>query len=128
MWLKKEFLLFKNNLICLNINRRMGRLAYLWTIIGLYINLYSYLLILAFILDSSNTDFNVITPLLALSGMSILIISLIRRFNDIGWSKLYLILIFIIYCVIKYHIYDWGNDYIENLFNLSIFGFSRENL
>ena len=102
MSLSKEWQLFKENIYCLVINKRMGRVPYIFAVLGTIINIYIYLFLIALLGSATSSFFVKILPyLLVIIGMFVIIGSLVRRVNDIGLSRWGIVLVLVISSILK---------------------------
>ena len=101
MWLDNELSLFKQNIEILRGNQRIGRLAFLWAVVGLMVSkfLAYFILVLlgALIQDSSLQDSQYVSYIyfgcLQIIHVSATVFLLKRRLNDCGLSLWYMILV-----------------------------------
>ncbi len=101
MWLDNELSLFKQNIEMQRVNQRIGRLAFLWAVVGLMVSkfLAYFILVLlgALIQDSSLQDSQYVSYIyfgcLQIIHVSATVFLLKRRLNDCGLSLWYMILV-----------------------------------
>ena len=101
MWLHNEISLFKQNIEMLRVNQRIGRLAYLWGVLGLMVSKFlSYLifgLLVVLIQGRSLQDSQYLSYIyfgcLQIIHVIATIFILKRRLNDCGSSLWYMILV-----------------------------------
>ena len=105
MWLDNELSLFKQNIEMLRVNQRIGRLAYLWAVLGVMVSKFlAYLmfgLLVVLIQGSSLQDSQYLSYIyfgcLQIIHVIATIFLLKRRLNDCGASLWYMILVPIAY-------------------------------
>ena len=105
MWLDNELSLFKQNIEMLRVNQRIGRLAYLWGILGLMVSKFLayliFVLLIGIIQGTPLQDSQYLSYIYFGSLQIIHIIATIfilkRRLNDCGSSLWYMILVPIAY-------------------------------
>ena len=129
MSLSKEWQLFKENIYCLVINKRMGRVPYIFAVLGTIINIYIYLFLIALLGSATSSFFVKILPyLLVIIGMFVIIGSLVRRVNDIGLSRWGIVLVLVISSILKLLFNSYELD-VTSIFQIfSIFDITLENL
>lgn len=129
MSLSKEWQLFKENIYCLVINKRMGRVPYVFAVLGTIINIYIYLFLIALLGSATSSFFVKILPyLLVMIGMFVIIGSLVRRVNDIGLSRWGIVLVLVISSILKLLFNSYELD-VTSIFQIfSIFDITLENL
>ncbi len=129
MSLSKEWQLFKENIYCLVINKRMGRVPYIFAVLGTIINIYIYLFLIALLGNATSSFFVKILPyLLVIIGMFVIIGSLVRRVNDIGLSRWGIVLVLVISSILKLLFNSYELD-VTSIFQIfSIFDITLENL
>ena len=101
MWLDNELSLFKQNIEILRGNQRIGRLAFLWAVLGLmcskFLAYFILVLLGALIQDSSLQDSQYVSYIyfgcLQIIHVSATVFLLKRRLNDCGLSLWYMILV-----------------------------------
>ena len=116
MWLDNELSLFKQNIEILRVNQRIGRLAYLWAVLGVMVSKFlAYLmfgLLVVLIQGSSLQDSQYLSYIYFGSLQIIHIIATIfilkRRLNDCGSSLWYMILVPIAYLSLWVY---WGMSF-----------------
>ena len=116
MWLDNELSLFKQNIEMLRVNQRIGRLAYLWGVLGLMVSKFlAYLmfgLLAVLIQDSSLQDSQYLSYIyfgcLQIMHVIATIFLLKRRLNDCGSSLWYMILVPIAYLSLWMY---WGMSF-----------------
>ena len=116
MWLDNELSLFKQNIEMLRVNQRIGRLAYLWAVLGLMVSKFlAYLifgLLTVLIQGSSLQDSQYLSYIyfgcLQITHVIALIFLLKRRLNDCGASLWYMILVPIAYLSLWMY---WGMSF-----------------
>ena len=105
IWLDNELLLFKQNIEILRVNQRIGRLAFLWAVLGLMCSKFlAYFLIVVLEEFVHDVSFQGSTYLSYIYFGSLQIIHIVvtifllkRRLNDCGSSLWYMILVPIAY-------------------------------
>ena len=129
MSLSKEWQLFKENIYCLVINKRMGRVPYIFAVLGTIINIYIYLFLIALLGSATSSFFVKILPyLLVIIGMFVIIGSLVRRVNDIGLSRWGIVLVLVISSILKLLFNSYELD-VTSIFQIfSFFDITLENL
>ena len=128
MSLSKEWQLFKENIYCLVINKRMGRVPYIFAVLGTIINIYIYLFLIALLGSATSSFFVKILPyLLVIIGMFVIIGSLVRRVNDIGLSRWGIVLILVICSILKLLFNSYELDITSTFQIFSIFDITLEN-
>ena len=129
MSLSKEWQLFKENIYCLVINKRMGRVPYIFAVLGTIINIYIYLFLIALLGSATSSFFVKILPyLLVIIGMFVIIGSLVRRVNDIGLSRWGIVFVLVISSILKLLFNSYELD-VTSIFQIfSIFDITLENL
>ena len=116
IWLDNELLLFKQNIEMLRVNQRIGRLAYLWGVLGLMVSKFlSYLifgLLVVLIQGRSLQDSQYLSYIyfgcLQIIHVIATIFILKRRLNDCGSSLWYMILVPIAYLSLWVY---WGMSF-----------------
>lgn len=116
MWLHNEISLFKQNIEMLRVNQRIGRLAYLWGVLGLMVSKFlAYLifgLLVVLIQGSSLQDSQYLSYIyfgcLQIIHVIASIFILKRRLNDCGSSLWYMILVPIAYLSLWVY---WGMSF-----------------
>ena len=116
MWLHNEISLFKQNIEMLRVNQRIGRLAYLWGVLGLMVSKFlAYLLfglLVVLIQGSSLQDSQYLSYIyfgcLQIIHVIATIFILKRRLNDCGSSLWYMILVPIAYLSLWVY---WGMSF-----------------
>ena len=116
MWLDNELSLFKQNIEMLRVNQRIGRLAYLWGILGLMVSKFlAYLIFVLLIGIIQGTPLQGSQYLSYIYFGSLQIIHIIatifilkRRLNDCGSSLWYMILVPIAYLSLWVY---WGMSF-----------------
>ena len=105
MWLHNELSLFKQNIEILRVNQRIGRLAYLWAVLGLMVSKFlAYLIsgLLGVLLQGSSLQDSQYLSYIYFGCLQIIhvivtIFILKRRLNDCGSSLWYMIIVPIAY-------------------------------
>ena len=116
MWLDNELSLFKQNIEMLRVNQRIGRLAYLWAVLGVMVSKFlAYLmfgLLVVLIQGSSLQDSQYLSYIyfgcLQIIHVIATIFLLKRRLNDCGSSLWYMILVPIAYLSLWVY---WGMSF-----------------
>ena len=116
MWLDNELSLFKQNIEMLRVNQRIGRLAYLWGVLGLMVSKFlAYLIFVLLIGIIQGTPLQGSQYLSYIYFGSLQIIHIIatifilkRRLNDCGSSLWYMILVPIAYLSLWVY---WGMSF-----------------
>ncbi len=116
MWLDNELSLFKQNIEMLRVNQRIGRLAYLWGILGLMVSKFLayliFVLLIGIIQGTPLQDSQYLSYIYFGSLQIIHIIATIfilkRRLNDCGSSLWYMILVPIAYLSLWVY---WGMSF-----------------
>lgn len=116
MWLDNELSLFKQNIEMLQVNQRIGRLAYLWAVCGLMVSKFlAYLIFVVLIgiiqgppLQGSQYLFYIYFGSLQIIHIIATIFILKRRLNDCGSSLWYMILVSIAYLSLWVY---WGMSF-----------------
>ena len=116
MWLDNELSLFKQNIEMLRVNQRIGRLAYLWAVLGVMVSKFlAYLmfgLLVVLIQGSSLQDSQYLSYIyfgcLQIIHVIATIFLLKRRLNDCGSSLWYMILVPIAYLSLGVY---WGMSF-----------------
>ena len=116
MWLDNELSLFKQNIEMLRVNQRIGRLAYLWGVLGLMVSKFlAYLIFVLLIGIIQGTPLEGSQYLSYIYFGSLQIIHIIatifilkRRLNDCGSSLWYMILVPIAYLSLWVY---WGMSF-----------------
>ena len=116
MWLDNELSLFKQNIEMLQVNQRIGRLAYLWAVCGLMVSKFlAYLIFVVLIgiiqgppLQGSQYLFYIYFGSLQIIHIIATIFILKRRLNDCGSSLWYMILVPIAYLSLWVY---WGMSF-----------------
>ena len=116
MWLDNELSLFKQNIEMLRVNQRIGRLAYLWGVLGLMVSKFlAYLIFVVLIGIIQGTPLQGSQYLSYIYFGSLQIIHIIatifilkRRLNDCGSSLWYMILVPIAYLSLWVY---WGMSF-----------------
>ena len=116
MWLDNELSLFKQNIEMLRVNQRIGRLAYLWGVLGLMVSKFlAYLIFVLLIGIIQGTPLQGSQFLSYIYFGSLQIIHIIatifilkRRLNDCGSSLWYMILVPIAYLSLWVY---WGMSF-----------------
>lgn len=105
MWLHNELSLFKQNIEMLRVNQRIGRLAFLWAVVGLMVSkflAYFIFVLLGAPIQSSSLQDNQYLSYIYFGCLQIIhviatIFLLKRRLNDCGSSLWYMILVPLVY-------------------------------
>lgn len=128
MNLSNEWNLLRKNIYCIGVNKRMGRTPYIFTVIGTIINIYTFLFLIAFLSSITSSFFMRLLPycLVAL-GMFVIIGSLVRRFNDIGYSRWGIVFFLTICTILKLSFNNQELDVITFFQIFSIFDITLEN-
>lgn len=116
MWLDNELSLFKQNIEMLRVNQRIGRLAYLWGVLGLMVSKFLayliFVLLIGIIQGTPLQDSQYLSYIYFGSLQIIHIIATIfilkRRLNDCGSSLWYMILVPIAYLSLWVY---WGMSF-----------------
>lgn len=116
IWLDNELLLFKQNIEILRVNQRIGRLAFLWAVLGLMCSKFlAYFLIVVLEEFVHDVSFQGSTYLSYIYFGSLQIIHIVvtifllkRRLNDCGSSLWYMILVPIAYLSLWVY---WGMSF-----------------
>lgn len=116
MWLHNELSLFKQNIEILRVNQRIGRLAYLWAVLGLMVSKFlAYLIfgLLGVLLQGSSLQNSQYVSYIYFGCLQIIhiiatIFILKRRLNDCGSSLWYMILVPIAYLSLWVY---WGMSF-----------------
>ena len=116
IWLDNELSLFKQNIEILRVNQRIGRLAFLWAVLGLMCSKFlAYFLIVVLEEFVHDVSFQGSTYLSYIYFGSLQIIHIVvtifllkRRLNDCGSSLWYMILVPIAYLSLWVH---WGMSF-----------------
>ena len=116
MWLDYELSLFKQNIEMLRVNQRIGRLAYLWGVLGLMVSKFLayliFVLLIGIIQGTPLQDSQYLSYIYFGSLQIIHIIATIfilkRRLNDCGSSLWYMILVPIAYLSLWVY---WGMSF-----------------
>lgn len=116
IWLDNELSLFKQNIEILRVNQRIGRLAFLWAVLGLMCSKFlAYFLIVVLEEFVHDVSFQGSTYLLYIYFGSLQIIHIVvtifllkRRLNDCGSSLWYMILVPIAYLSLWVY---WGMSF-----------------
>ena len=116
MWLDNELSLFKQNIEILRVNQRIGRLAFLWAVLGLMCSKFlAYFLIVVLEEFVHDVPFQGSTYLSYIYFGSLQIIHIVvtifllkRRLNDCGSSLWYMILVPIAYLSLWVY---WGMSF-----------------
>ena len=116
MWLDNELSLFKQNIEMLRVNQRIGRLAYLWGVLGLMISKFLAFLIfglLVVLIQGSSLQDSQYLSYIYFGCLQIIhviasIFLLKRRLNDCGSSLWYMILVPIAYLSLWVY---WGMSF-----------------
>ena len=116
MWLDNELSLFKQNIEMLRVNQRIGRLAYLWGVLGLMVSKFLayliFVLLIGIIQGTPLQDSQYLSYIYFGSLQIIHIIATIfilkRRLNDCGSSLWYMILVPIAYLSLWMY---WGMSF-----------------
>lgn len=116
MWLHNELLLFKQNIEILRVNQRIGRLAYLWAVLGLIVSKFlAYFIfgLLGVLLQGSSLQDSqclsyIYFGCLQIIHVTVTIFILKRRLNDCGSSLWYMILVPIAYLSLWVY---WGMSF-----------------
>lgn len=116
MWLDNELSLFKQNIEILRVNQRIGRLSYLWAVLGVMVSKFlAYLifgLLVVLIQGSSFQDSQYLSYIyfgcLQIIHVIATIFLLKRRLNDCGTSLWYMILVPIAYLSLWVY---WGMSF-----------------
>lgn len=116
MWLHNEISLFKQNIEMLRVNQRIGRLAYLWGVLGLMVSKFlSYLIfgLLVVLIQGSPLQDSQYLSYIYFGCLQIIhviasIFILKRRLNDCGSSLWYMILVPIAYLSLWVY---WGMSF-----------------
>ena len=116
MWLHNEISLFKQNIEMLRVNQRIGRLAYLWGVLGLMVSKFLayliFVLLIGIIQGTPLQDSQYLSYIYFGSLQIIHIIATIfilkRRLNDCGSSLWYMILVPIAYLSLWVY---WGMSF-----------------
>lgn len=116
IWLDNELLLFKQNIEILRVNQRIGRLAFLWAVLGLMCSKFlAYFLIVVLEEFVHDVSFQGSTYLSYIYFGSLQIIHIVvtifllkRRLNDCGLSLWYMILVPIAYLSLWVY---WGMSF-----------------
>ena len=116
IWLDNELLLFKQNIEILRVNQRIGRLAFLWAVLGLMCSKFlAYFLIVVLEEFVHDVSFQGSTYLSYIYFGSLQIIHIVvtifllkRRLNDCGSSLWYMILVPISYLSLWVY---WGMSF-----------------
>ncbi len=105
MWLDNELSLFKQNIEMLRVNQRIGRLAFLWAVLGLmgskFLAYLLFVVLIGFIQDGLFQGSTYLAYIyfgcLQIIHIVVTIFLLKRRLNDCGSSLWYMILVPIAY-------------------------------
>ena len=116
MWLDNELSLFKQNIEILRVNQRIGRLAYLWAVLGLMVSKFlAYLIfgLLGVLIQGSSLQDSQYLSYIYFGSLQIIhiiatIFILKRRLNDCGSSLWYMILVPIAYLSLWVY---WGMSF-----------------
>ena len=116
MWLHNEISLFKQNIEMLRVNQRIGRVAYLWGVLGLMISKFLAFLIfglLVVLIQGSSLQDSQYLSYIYFGCLQIIhviasIFLLKRRLNDCGSSLWYMILVPIAYLILWVY---WGMSF-----------------
>ena len=116
MWLDNEISLFKQNIEMLRVNQRIGRLAFLWAVLGLmgskFLGYLLFVVLIGFIqggLFQGSTYLSYIYfGCLQIIHIAVSIFLLKRRLNDCGSSLWYMILVPIAYLSLWVY---WGMSF-----------------
>ena len=116
MWLDNELSLFKQNIEMLRVNQRIGRLAYLWGVLGLMVSKFLayliFVLLIGIIQGTPLQDSQYLSYIYFGSLQIIHIVATIfilkRRLNDCGSSLWYMILVPIAYLSLWVY---WGMSF-----------------
>ena len=121
MWLDNELSLFKQNIEMLRVNQRIGRLAFLWAVLGLmgskFLAYLLFVVLIGFIQDGLFQGSTYLSYIyfgcLQIIHVIASIFILKRRLNDCGSSLWYMILVPIAYLSLWVY---WGMSSAGNLY------------
>ena len=116
MWLDNELSLFKQNIEMLRVNQRIGRLAFLWAVLGLmgskFLAYLLFVVLIGFIQDGLFQGSTYLSYIyfgcLQIIHITVTIFLLKRRLNDCGSSLWYMILVPISYLSLWVY---WGMSF-----------------
>ena len=116
MWLDNELSLFKQNIEMLRVNQRIGRLAFLWAVLGLmgskFLAYLLFVVLIGFIQDGLFQGSTYLSYIyfgcLQIIHIAVTIFLLKRRLNDCGSSLWYMILVPISYLSLWVY---WGMSF-----------------
>ncbi len=116
MWLDNELSLFKQNIEMLRVNQRIGRLAFLWAVLGLmgskFLAYLLFVVLIGFIQDGLFQGSTYLSYIyfgcLQIIHITVTIFLLKRRLNDCGSSLWYMILVPIAYLSLWVY---WGMSF-----------------
>ena len=116
MWLDNELSLFKQNIEMLRVNQRIGRLAFLWAVLGLmgskFLVYLLFVVLIGFIQDGLFQGSTYLSYIyfgcLQIIHIAVTIFLLKRRLNDCGSSLWYMILLPIAYLSLWVY---WGMSF-----------------
>lgn len=116
MWLDNEISLFKQNIEMLRVNQRIGRLAFLWAVLGLmgskFLAYLLFVVLIGFIQDGLFQGSTYLSYIyfgcLQIIHIAVTIFLLKRRLNDCGSSLWYMILVPIAYLSLWVY---WGMSF-----------------